>query len=298
MGAQQKSLLPGSEVQAKEAELGKLNGELDLALAQVVIDIAGIADPTPISDLIGAGLSLWRGDFIGAGLSLISIVPYAGDALGKTAKGARLAKTINGLRQKISAAIVALQKAKAAIAARRQATAAVRVKRVADKAKKIADAKKCKTCKQPGGNRFDTNSPKEGSNGSWKEGERGNSDWHPDPNKKKGKLVLEATDGRPITFNNGHPDFSPFAEGKVEINMKGDPTDFTAARNEMRKKLNDKNWPGPDENGKIPNAPEGLTWHHNENGTTMELVPSNLNNKVPHTGGDSLVREMKKDPGY
>ena len=79
---------------------------------QTAVDIAGIADPTPISDVVGAGMSLYTGDFIGAGLSLISIVPYAGDALGKTAKGARAAKKINDLRKRIEAAIAAVNLAK------------------------------------------------------------------------------------------------------------------------------------------------------------------------------------------
>jgi hypothetical protein len=40
--------------------------------------------------------------------------------------------------------------------------------------------------------------------------------------------------------------------------------------------------------------PKGWTWHHTEDGTTMQLVPSNLHNNVPHSGGVSLA----KDPGY
>lgn len=287
MGAKEQTA--SLRLQSEEAKVEQLNKELQLDLAQSVIDIAGIADPTPISDVIGAGLSLYRGDLIGAGLSLVSVVPYVGDALGKTAKGARLAKKMAGLKKKIAAAIAAVKKAQAAkFAGRKRAAAALRAKRKAKKAKEFAQAKKCQACKEPGGNRFGTQSPKEGSDGSWKGGERGNSTWYPDPNTDKGKQVLEATGGKPIKFEDGHPDFSPYAKHRVEIDMQGTPADFTAARDAMRKQLNDPHW----------ETPEGWTWHHNHDGVTMELVPSNLNNKVPHTGGDSLAREMRQDPGY
>jgi hypothetical protein len=91
------------ELEKQEAELAALNEELRLDLAQAAIDVAGIADPTPISDVTGAALSLYRGDLIGAGLSLISVIPYAGDALAKTTKGARLAKKISSIKKKIEA---------------------------------------------------------------------------------------------------------------------------------------------------------------------------------------------------
>ncbi len=110
MGAELKK--SSSEVQNAENDLASLNKELEFQLAQTAVDIAGIADPTPISDVIGAGMSLYTGDFIGAGSSLISIIPYAGDALGKTAKGARAAKKINALKKRIEASIAATNIAK------------------------------------------------------------------------------------------------------------------------------------------------------------------------------------------
>lgn len=254
-----------AQIQQKEAELKKLNDDLELELAQAAIDIAGIADPTPITDVIGAGLSLFRGDLIGAGLSLISVIPYAGDAIAKTAKGARLAKKIADLERRISAAIDVLRQAIAAqYAARRKLAAAVRAKRQAEKAKKIAAAKKCNPCKPPGGNDFGTQSPKEGSNGSWRDGERANSDWYPDPNTKKGQEVLEATGGQPIKFVDGYPVFSPYAmklpdgsSARFEIDMQGDHRDFIAARDAMRTKLDDPNWPGTPNR----NAPKAALTH-------------------------------------
>ncbi|MDQ3684471.1 MAG: hypothetical protein M3430_02555 [Acidobacteriota bacterium] len=104
--------MSASKLAAAEKRLASLNKELELELAQSALDIAGIVDPTPISDVLGAALSLYRGDLIGAGLSLISVVPYAGDALGKTAKGARAAKRVNGLRKRIVAAIAEIENLK------------------------------------------------------------------------------------------------------------------------------------------------------------------------------------------
>ncbi len=54
--------------------------------AGLAADVAGIFDPTPISDGVSGVLSLGKGDFLGAGLSVASMVPYLGDAVAKPAK--------------------------------------------------------------------------------------------------------------------------------------------------------------------------------------------------------------------
>ncbi len=36
--------------------------------------------------------------------------------------------------------------------------------------------------------------------------------------------------------------------------------------------------------------PDGYTWHHHQDGSTMQLIPSELND-MPHTGGDAITRE-------
>ncbi|GAB4570264.1 MAG: hypothetical protein Tsb0020_24910 [Haliangiales bacterium] len=88
-----------------EARLSKLNDELALELAISAADIAGLADPTPISDGISMALSLAKGDWLGASLSLVSMVPYFGDAAGKSAKAAKNAKRIASLRNQIETAM-------------------------------------------------------------------------------------------------------------------------------------------------------------------------------------------------
>lgn len=65
--------------------------ELILDLGQIGLDIAGLVDPTPISDGVNGVISLFRGDLLGAGISAVSMVPYIGDAakIGKFGKWAQ-----------------------------------------------------------------------------------------------------------------------------------------------------------------------------------------------------------------
>ena len=52
---------------------------------QIVIDIVGCYDPTPVFDSINAAIYASRGKWDDAGISLLGIVPYVGDA-GKVGK--------------------------------------------------------------------------------------------------------------------------------------------------------------------------------------------------------------------
>lgn len=79
-------------------EDGPSAGSLALDVTQIGLDIAGIFDPTPISDGSNAVISLFRGDFSGAGISALGFIPVLGDAakLGKLGKwGETLAKAID-----------------------------------------------------------------------------------------------------------------------------------------------------------------------------------------------------------
>lgn len=68
---------------------------LALDIFQLGLDIAGIFDPTPISDGFSAGISLGRGDWFGAATSAVgAIFPYVGDAA-KLGKLGKWAKTIS-----------------------------------------------------------------------------------------------------------------------------------------------------------------------------------------------------------
>jgi hypothetical protein len=89
------------EAASAQAEIDAINKELVWEGAKTAADVAGIVDPTPASDTIAAGMALSDGDFAGAGLSLLSWVPYLGDAIAKPMKGARTAARVAKLMQKL-----------------------------------------------------------------------------------------------------------------------------------------------------------------------------------------------------
>ena len=72
---------------------GPNRGEVIADLAQIGLDVAGIVDPTPISDGSNAVISIFRGDFSGAAISAVGIIPYVGDAA-KLGKLGRWAETV------------------------------------------------------------------------------------------------------------------------------------------------------------------------------------------------------------
>jgi|GEM_PF-2757726 len=77
----------------------------------------------------------------------------------------------------------------------------------------------------------------------------------------------------------GFPDFSPYAEAEVKIKMKGNThSDFRAANKAIGR------------SGRM--APNGFTWHHHEDRTTMQLVPSYLHDDPRHTGGEAIIRHL------
>jgi len=90
-----------------------------------------------------------------------------------------------------------------------------------------------------------------------------------------------------VSYTEGFPDFSPFmthpsSVRSVTIEMTGtNRIDFRRA-NEAA---------GHPEWGNRP--PPGWTWHHKQNGTEMELIPSTINSTFSHIGGAALVRKVK-----
>ena len=68
--------------------------ELLLDLGQMILDLSGILDPTPVSDGCNVLISLTRGDWTGAGISSISLIPYVGD-LAKAGKLGRWSQTVH-----------------------------------------------------------------------------------------------------------------------------------------------------------------------------------------------------------
>jgi hypothetical protein len=62
--------------------------ELALDIVQFTLDLAGILDPTPISDGVSGLMSLGRREWVSSAISAVSMVPYIGDLakLGKLQK--------------------------------------------------------------------------------------------------------------------------------------------------------------------------------------------------------------------
>ena len=73
--------------------------------------------------------------------------------------------------------------------------------------------------------------------------------------------------------NNGFPDFSSVAVQTVQIQYTGTRLGDYAAANEA---------------AGLDYTPDGFTWHHVEDGTTMQLVPEDIHAATGHTGGFSL----------
>jgi hypothetical protein len=278
MGEKLKQLdrVPDQEVAGLQDRLKNLTDSREFEIAQSAVDVAGIVDPTPISDGISAAMSVAKGDWVGAGLSVVSMVPYLGDAVGKTAKGARTAKKLAELADEIKKTAKALEDAiaKRAIANRKAAAEEAR------KARSEA-ANACKTCSAE--QKWGSQVP---ATGKW-EGPRGNSRW----TSEDGKYSVDYKEGYPDFKTAKGPEGKPIVLDEVEIpSMKGNHgSDFTDARRALKDKPGAPDWPGNKA------APTGYTWHHHEDGVTMQLVRTDVHNKASsgaaHTGGASVVKD-------
>jgi hypothetical protein len=141
------------------------------------------------------------------------------------------------------------------------------------------------------------NCPREG--GRW-DGERGNSTWIPDPDaipqkanpeRKTWREILEKYGIDGIPFKDGEPDFSEISRGNVEISPFTDSrTDnFDKADIELAKQKGCT----PEEVAKWRKE-NGYTWHECKDMKTMQKVPSEVHNNIPHSGG---ISESKKGNG-
>ena len=256
------------------AQLNAQYGELatDVGLA------AGGALPPPFgtaADLASLGRSLWKGDWGGALLDVVGLVPILGDG----AKAGKIAKRLDDLRRAIDTAATGLRRAftRTNAAAGKYWDDVVKANREAyEQALRNCDGSRA--CREAAaakkGPQYEQ-TPVSGDRGEWVSGERGDGVFQPaDPSKP------------PIAYRNGFPDLSPHAQHSVDIPMRGNhSTDFTKADQAVRDRLGDPDW----------RRPEGYTWHHKENGTTMELVPQDIHSTAKggyatHSGGASLYK--------
>lgn len=288
MGQELGKLNNAGEAAKLESQLQKLTSSKEWEIAQGAVDAAGIVDPTPISDGISAVMSAAKGDWIGAGLSAVSMIPYLGDAVAKTAKGARAIKKLKELTDAIASTIKKLDAVKLA-------NKKLAAKRVRDARKKAEDAcAGCKPHEKYGVHGLPQNNPPKQH---WRDGTPGDGTFV--RNTKDGELV--------VPYKDGYPDYSkatlngqPVVKGSVEIpamNGSQGPTgdDFKAAKAAMREKTGNPHWPGTNANDPLSEKtlPSGHTWHHKEDGVTMELIPQSAHTGVSHTGGASIVTDPK-----
>lgn len=278
------------EVASLEGRLKDLTSSKEWEIAQGAVDAAGIVDPTPISDGVSAVMSAAKGDWIGAGLSAVSMIPYLGDAVAKTAKGTRAIKKLKELTDEIANVMKRLDHLKNPLRSRRDAAKHVRNER-----KKANSAcANCKPHEKYGVNGVPQNDPPKQH---WKDGTPGDGTFV--KSTKDGELVLP--------YKEGYPDYTkatlngqPVIKGSVEIpamNGTQNPNgaDFKAAKQAMREKTGNPHWPGSSANDPLEGKtlPPNHTWHHKEDGVTMELIPQSAHTGVAHTGGKSIVEDPR-----
>ncbi len=82
-----------------------------------------------------------------------------------------------------------------------------------------------------------------------------------------------------VPFNgSGQPDFTRYAAKKVQINMTGNNAiDFSRANQLSGYKK----------------TPDGFTWHHHEDTSSMMMIPKDLHRAINHTGGVAVMKGLK-----
>lgn len=259
------------------SELRQLNSKYGEIAADAGLAGAGMLPPPfgTAADVASLGRSLWKGNWGDALFDVVGLVPIIGDG----AKAGRIANKLNDLRKALDVANTGMKRVFQSTkkAAGRYWDDMVKANRAkyADAIKGCGNNKACREAKAYLKGPQYKNTPTSGKNGSWS-GERGDGVWTP------------TNGGPPITYKNGFPDYGPHSAASVEIPMKGNSTDFTKATNASEDTLRDMygdNW----RNG----WKDDYSWHHKEDGVTMELVPRNIHAtgggaSTPHMGGSSM----------
>lgn len=78
---------------------------------------------------------------------------------------------------------------------------------------------------------------------------------------------------------NGFPDFTPHAKAQVQVEGL---TGNRLIDNRLANRAAGF--------GDSTRAPKGFTWHHVEDGRTMQLVPADIHKATGHTGGAAVIR--------
>lgn len=149
------------------------------------------------------------------------------------------------------------------------------------------------------------------NNGEWS-GEPGDSIWRPDPEYHPKKSnpeglswqeILDKYGIDGIKFVDGEPDFSEISQGTVEID------DFTDSRAKNFAQADEKlaeQWNKEGRGGRTDwtaddvadyREQNNLTWHERSDMKTMDLVPNEVHNNIPHSGGISEAKKQTSNNG-
>lgn len=272
----------------------------NLEYLTIAVDIAGIFDPTFFVDAGGTVLSLVQRDFIGAGLSAVSMVPYGGDALAKTAKIGKVApKTARAIEAYLTAVDNLARAGRTALkdagftleqvaAARKKALERVQ-KVMLDARNKVPGCKDCEKLIDVDGTSRRMIMPANGRRGQWKtpDGKQ------PTDGNGTFEFTNERTlpDGRTvksIEYRNGAPNFDDFVEGQKhelwEVNGSA-AVDGEELKRMMRE--TDPNWEAPN--------PKDFVLHHFEDGQVGYVpreIHDTLSQGASHTGGNSMTNNQ------
>lgn len=94
-----------------------------------------------------------------------------------------------------------------------------------------------------------------------------------------GSTTYTDLDGNSVTYNpDGYPDFSEYSIETIDNvpGMNGKYGHDSGLANEI---------------AGFDSTPDDYVWHHVENGQTMQLIPKDVHNHFPHTGGASGLRD-------
>jgi len=91
---------------------------------------------------------------------------------------------------------------------------------------------------------------------------------------------------KPIKFNRfGYPDFSNYSKQNIKtLRLTGNHQKDVRIVEKILKQKNQK-W----------KKRIGYTWHHHQDGKTMQYVPTDLHSAIPHSGGASRLRVFNKN---
>lgn len=262
----------GSELKDLASKYGEFATDVALAAGGVLPPPAGTA-----VDAASLARSVSKGDWWGAVFDVVGFVPLAGDAI----KGGRVAWKLRDLGRVVDELTVGLARtfsktedaAKAFWASKRNMRAYREALEACDGTRKCLDAAALSK-----GDQY-KKTPKSGPKGQWQpDNGRGDGEWVPTPGSELAEAIKPKTS---VTYENGFPKFDDFSQGQVKIPQTGNHgADFRLSDELYRKQIDDPDWTRPD----------GMTWHHKEDGTTMQLVPSAVNGNAGHYGGASLFK--------